>query len=207
MEDSNIARRNLMFMSMAIIAYLYAGGQLADGKLTFQIISLQFEAQEKLAHLAWALFFWFWLRYYQLSARLLSVDLKSDLNLKKYSPFVLWLARKTIKLTKKINEESILRFDKNEPTSVQLYCDDDYRWYYHITNYREYGEGISCLVDDDDRRWILSPAIGLVIYFIIRLYTAFHGKAFALYMMPHIVAGTAFMAGAAGLIQEIISKF
>jgi len=201
MEDSNVARRNLMFMSMAIIAYLYAGGQLADGKLTFQIISLQFEAQEKLAHLAWALFFWFWLRYYQLSATLLSVDLQSDLNLKEDSEFVLWLVRQSIKIGKKRNEDSMFRDDKNKPKRVKLFYDGVGKWFFYIELYRAYGKDHSRAPDSDvHRRWSLSPVIGVVIYFIIRLYTAFHGKAFALYMMPHIVAGTALMAGVADLI-------
>jgi len=203
MEDSNVARRNLMFMSMAIIAYLYAGGQLADGKLTFQIISLQFEAQEKLAHLAWTLFFWFWLRYYQLSNEHFRAALDQELNSKSQSVFTLWLLRREIKI---IQKKSSINYDlknvKFEPESAELYFNEEYKWHFRVSGYSERTHvDLRKHIARDLSKWQLTPLRGRMNLFLLRLYTGFHGKAFALYMVPHIIAGTAFMMGAASLIE------
>lgn len=63
-EDGSPERRNLVVMSMSIIAF-YVGGGTVDGAegLSLPLVTLHFQNPELLGCLAWIVLFWFAFRY------------------------------------------------------------------------------------------------------------------------------------------------
>jgi hypothetical protein len=63
-EDSNPERRNLVVLSMAIIAFYVGGCEITDGVIELPLIKLKFTDPYHLAFLVWVMLFWFAFRYW-----------------------------------------------------------------------------------------------------------------------------------------------
>lgn len=63
--DSHAERRNLTVLSMAIIVYFLAGGELAADRLALPMVNLVLHDTRTLVILLWVMLGWFALRYWQ----------------------------------------------------------------------------------------------------------------------------------------------
>ena len=64
LHDSNPERRNLTVLSMSIILYYLAGGQVMDSVVRVQVVNVTFRNPEILAFFVWLLLAWFCFRYW-----------------------------------------------------------------------------------------------------------------------------------------------
>lgn len=62
-SDNNPERRNLTFLSIAIIVYYLAGGQFLDGKVNLMLINAKFNDPSMLMWIVWVMLCWFLFRY------------------------------------------------------------------------------------------------------------------------------------------------
>lgn len=63
-QDSNPERRNLIVTSIALSAYCYAGGSIAEPSIRLQFINATFSLPGVLALIGWLVLFWFIYRYW-----------------------------------------------------------------------------------------------------------------------------------------------
>ena len=66
-SDNNPERRNLTVTSLCFSAYFLAGGHFQDAVVKLQVVNVEFEKPFVLVFMAWAMLFWFALRYWQTS--------------------------------------------------------------------------------------------------------------------------------------------
>ena len=66
-QDSNPERRNLSLLSISIITFYAAGGEVIDNVVRFQIINVGFHKPEVLAYFVWGILCWFCFRYWLLN--------------------------------------------------------------------------------------------------------------------------------------------
>jgi len=192
LEDDNIARRNLILISAAMITYFYAGGNLTEGKLTFQLISLEFSEYEKLGHLAWVLFAWVWLRYYQLSR--LNEDRHMDLNINRHSRFLCWLAKRLFLRTTATDE---FRYELRNyvVNSASINYDENEDIFRFVIGRFELKNGLNSIIARETDSSLNTPFIINLsqrkirfISYIMMIYASFNGRTFTTYIMPHIFA-------------------
>lgn len=63
-DVSNPDRRNLNLISLIIIVYFIAGGQLTSDVITLQFVDIKFSNIPALITVLWVLFAWYWLRFH-----------------------------------------------------------------------------------------------------------------------------------------------
>jgi len=63
-QDSSPERRNLIILSISIIVFYLAGGELVDSSVRLQVVNITFSKPEVLANLVWLLLLWFCYRYW-----------------------------------------------------------------------------------------------------------------------------------------------
>lgn len=63
-QDSSPERRNLIILSISIIVFYLAGGELVDNSVRLQVVNIAFSKPEVLAYLVWLLLLWFCYRYW-----------------------------------------------------------------------------------------------------------------------------------------------
>jgi hypothetical protein len=63
-QDPDPERRNLVVISIAFIAYFYAGGCFPESSVRLQVINANFSKPEILGYIAWCAFCWFIYRYW-----------------------------------------------------------------------------------------------------------------------------------------------
>ena len=63
-HESVPERRNLLLLSIGIIVFYLAGGQLTDEVIRIHIINVRFSNPNVLIYLVWGLLFWFCYRYW-----------------------------------------------------------------------------------------------------------------------------------------------
>ncbi|UAA39130.1 hypothetical protein KIH87_01820 [Paraneptunicella aestuarii] len=63
-QDNNPERRNLMIMSLSIIVFYLAGGEVTDHNIRLQIVNVHFTKPEILGYFVWILLVWFAFRYW-----------------------------------------------------------------------------------------------------------------------------------------------
>ncbi len=66
-QDSNPERRNLSLLSISIIIYYAAGGEVIDDVVRLHVINVSFQKPEVLAYFVWGILCWFCFRYWQLN--------------------------------------------------------------------------------------------------------------------------------------------
>jgi hypothetical protein len=192
LEEDNIARRNLILISAAMITYFYAGGNLAEGKLTFQLISLEFSEYEKLGHLAWVLFAWVWLRYYQLSR--INEDRHMDLNINSHSGFLCWLAKRVF-LRATVTDEFRYELRNYVANSASINYDENEDIFRFVISRFKLKNGLNSIIARETDISLNTPFIINLsqrkirfIRYIMIIYTSFNGRIFTTYIMPHIFA-------------------
>jgi hypothetical protein len=65
-HDNNPERRNLMVASLCFIIFVLAGGHVNGNEVRLQVVNVVFDCPVVLVTFAWAMLFWFALRYWQL---------------------------------------------------------------------------------------------------------------------------------------------
>src|SRR5689334_19306077 len=77
-EDSRPERRNLTVMSLAFIAYYYAGGHIADN-FQLELVNVTFAYPSLLGGMAWVSLVWFLVRYWQTTTGEMAADFHKEL--------------------------------------------------------------------------------------------------------------------------------
>ena len=62
-SDSNPERRNLIVLSLGIIIFYLAEGQMIDDEVKFKLINIEFKDIDILVCFVWGMLFWFLFRY------------------------------------------------------------------------------------------------------------------------------------------------
>lgn len=97
-EDSSPERRNLVVSSMGFIAYYYGHGFFRENEISIQAINLHFKSPVIIGVMAWAAFFWFLLRYWQVTRGLYMRQFKLELNEFKDYGFVIAYVEKSLNM-------------------------------------------------------------------------------------------------------------
>jgi len=79
-QEPDAATRNLVVMSVLLIAYFYGGGTLLDNTLKFPLVNIEFDKTGFLRILMWIMYAWFVFRYWQSHAGDYFEALKNELN-------------------------------------------------------------------------------------------------------------------------------
>lgn len=62
-HDSNPERRNLTILSLAIIIFYCADGEISDDRIRLLVVNMEFGKDEFLQYFLWIILFWFFFRY------------------------------------------------------------------------------------------------------------------------------------------------
>jgi len=79
MQDNNPERRNLIAISLAILIYFLAGGELADDVIRIQLVNLVFQKPIVLSAFVWVVFIWFLYRYWLLHTEQFTRNLREEI--------------------------------------------------------------------------------------------------------------------------------
>lgn len=96
LADNDPSRRNLMVTSLAFIAYFWADGCFTDSTVTLQVVNVSFDKPDVLAKMAWALLFWFALRYWQLHKKLVRETYIKEIRDKANSKITTWYLKRRV---------------------------------------------------------------------------------------------------------------
>jgi hypothetical protein len=95
-SDNVPERRNLVVTSIAFITFFLGDGQITNGELTLQAISITFKNTKVLIYLAWIMLLWFYIRYKQIHGGMLKTTIRHEAKSETKNPLLIaYLKRKT----------------------------------------------------------------------------------------------------------------
>lgn len=201
-EDSNPERRNLVVLSMAIIAFYVGGCEIPPtGEIELPLIKLKFTDAYHLAWLVWIMLCWFLFRYWVAHHHMIEDLINQELHEKRYG---LSLFTRTIKWRLKI------------PPNVSA-------GNVHFVRYAHGNTSHLCLVDpidpddpqeydESDRRHAIQPSVRdgfrlrlILLVACVKLFFTY--PSLTAYYIPYILALTAIALGLCHEVEAIHPLF
>lgn len=128
-EDSNPERRNLVVLSMAIIAF-YVGEATVGNELSLPLVKLTFNDAQALGYLAWVMLAWFWFKYWITAKNEIRDKINHELNNKRYGLFLFSRKLRQVFLLNPNHTVKFIKFRRfesvdGEPSTLHLYDTPD----------------------------------------------------------------------------------
>lgn len=188
MDVSNPDRRNLNVISLAIITYFIASGQLTGDVLTLQFVDVEFSKPEVLVVLLWIFFGWFWLRFH------ISLDRQVFSHLGPSIAKTLFNNnfKELRKIRSRIENKEITHFKRDGKDSIPLNTEWRIKYAAMLSGDRAH--------QPDEVRIKYKSVQSLTL--ILKSITCH--EAFATILLPHLLALTAVLLGITHLILLLI---
>lgn len=184
MSDGNPERRNLVLLSMAIILYYIADGEVVDNALRLQFINIEFKNFKVLGTIVWVILFWFLFRYRITTIGIFKKEFFSELNnISKAHPLLVAYVKRFLtdyEITKESNTDNYAAYinshrDKNR---------GGYRYIYGIKHK-------TSTLDNERSMSAINNLLSWFVFIVITIHTAIVRPSFSAYIVPYFIFLTA----------------
>lgn len=182
MSDGNPERRNLVLLSMAIIIFYIADGEIIDSSLRLQFINIQFNNFQILSSVVWMILFWFLFRYRLTTLGIFEKEFKSEFSdVSRQHPIL------AVYINNFLTDYTQDYGHNQRNASISLYRNKNMDCYAYISGIKLKSSPQS---KENHQSPIKSP-LGWLLLIIILANTAIVRPSFSAYIIPYLIFLTA----------------